>query len=331
MKTLLAIKSLLSLKVVLMGVMVTAVAGGLIGGGLFAYFSDTETSTGNTFTAGTIDIAVGDDNPWNTSYHMEVKPCEVGLINFDIQNVGTNAVDVWKRIFVQDVYGGDPVYPPGPTGTPIVSSEPELEAEGGMWTNVHANVEPEFCELALNGLPLPPDVYPIPCPFIPDEFTCECLMGGFVPEPGICVIEPIPFGPCVETDVMHWSTLCWEPYDNTFDETVYDIYSPECVIEEGDYVWLGMLAGYEAYGQNPGQEGYWMYLGQIPAGNSMPVEQSYHLLDNGYPQNYFQGDTIVFDIELYAQQTTGGAAGEGPPPPGEEWFDCSKYYGVYPD
>lgn len=33
---------------------------GLVGGGTWAYFSDTETSTGNTFTAGTLDLALTD-------------------------------------------------------------------------------------------------------------------------------------------------------------------------------------------------------------------------------------------------------------------------------
>ncbi len=30
-----------------------------------AFFSDTETSTGNTITAGSIDISVDEDNPWS--------------------------------------------------------------------------------------------------------------------------------------------------------------------------------------------------------------------------------------------------------------------------
>jgi predicted ribosomally synthesized peptide with SipW-like signal peptide len=41
---------------ILVSVMVIALAGALIGGGIYAYFSDTETSTGNTFTAGTLNL-----------------------------------------------------------------------------------------------------------------------------------------------------------------------------------------------------------------------------------------------------------------------------------
>jgi predicted ribosomally synthesized peptide with SipW-like signal peptide len=41
---------------ILVSVMVIALAGALVGGGIYAYFSDTETSTGNTFTAGTLNL-----------------------------------------------------------------------------------------------------------------------------------------------------------------------------------------------------------------------------------------------------------------------------------
>jgi predicted ribosomally synthesized peptide with SipW-like signal peptide len=52
------------MKTVLMSLMVVALVGGLVGGGLFAAFSDTETSEGNTFTAGTMDLKVnGVDDP----------------------------------------------------------------------------------------------------------------------------------------------------------------------------------------------------------------------------------------------------------------------------
>jgi predicted ribosomally synthesized peptide with SipW-like signal peptide len=41
---------------ILLSVMVIALAGALIGGGVYAYFSDTEASAGNTFTAGTLNL-----------------------------------------------------------------------------------------------------------------------------------------------------------------------------------------------------------------------------------------------------------------------------------
>jgi predicted ribosomally synthesized peptide with SipW-like signal peptide len=48
-------------KKILIGVMSLVVVLGLVGGGAFAVFSDTETSTGNTFTAGTLDLVLSND------------------------------------------------------------------------------------------------------------------------------------------------------------------------------------------------------------------------------------------------------------------------------
>jgi len=45
-------------KKILFSLMAIILAVGLVGAGAFAYFSDTETSTGNTFTAGTLDLLV---------------------------------------------------------------------------------------------------------------------------------------------------------------------------------------------------------------------------------------------------------------------------------
>jgi len=75
---------------------------GLVAGGTWAYFSDTETSTGNVFSAGTIDLEVNTENPWTsaavTTELSDLKPCEVGWVTITIKNVGTNPMDVWKRI-----------------------------------------------------------------------------------------------------------------------------------------------------------------------------------------------------------------------------------------
>ena len=39
----------------------------LVGGGTWAYFSDVETSTLNTFAAGTLDLEVDSENPWTST------------------------------------------------------------------------------------------------------------------------------------------------------------------------------------------------------------------------------------------------------------------------
>jgi predicted ribosomally synthesized peptide with SipW-like signal peptide len=74
---------------------------GLVVGGTLAYFSDTESTTGNTFTAGTIDLSVNGENPWTTAYTTELtdlKPCMTGTLTSTLTNEGTNPMDVWKRI-----------------------------------------------------------------------------------------------------------------------------------------------------------------------------------------------------------------------------------------
>ena len=49
------------MKKILIPVMACVLSLGLVGGA-FAYFNDTETSTGNTFTAGTLDLVLSDDD-----------------------------------------------------------------------------------------------------------------------------------------------------------------------------------------------------------------------------------------------------------------------------
>lgn len=81
---------------------ITAVAAVVIGA-TTAYFSDTETATGNTFTAGTIDISVAaNGTPWSENYHYaldDMKPSQVDYTNFTISNAeGNNPVNVWKKV-----------------------------------------------------------------------------------------------------------------------------------------------------------------------------------------------------------------------------------------
>ena len=54
-------------KKILFSAMTIALVGALIGGGIYAYFSDVETSTDNTFTAGTLDLTVDTENPWTST------------------------------------------------------------------------------------------------------------------------------------------------------------------------------------------------------------------------------------------------------------------------
>lgn len=86
-----------------------------------AWFTDTETSENNTFSTGTIDIAVDDQNPWTTSEKLtieDLKPSQHEYTEFTIQNVGTNPANVWKELTFN-----------GCNNEPL--SEPEEEAENG--------------------------------------------------------------------------------------------------------------------------------------------------------------------------------------------------------
>ena len=93
--------------------------------GTTAYFTDTETSTGNTFTAGTIDIAVDGQNPWTRTETLNVvdmKPSQHEYTEYVIQNVGTNPANVWKKIGVT-------------SETDNIISEPECVYGNGTWDN----------------------------------------------------------------------------------------------------------------------------------------------------------------------------------------------------
>lgn len=64
-----------------------------------AIFTDTETATGNTFDTGTIDIGVDGKNQWNKAYSLfDMKPSQTDYINFEVNNIGSNAVNVFKKL-----------------------------------------------------------------------------------------------------------------------------------------------------------------------------------------------------------------------------------------
>ena len=81
------------MKRILFSLMAVVLCLGLMGGA-FAYFSDVETSEDNTFTAGTIDLAVNDQNPWSEEAEwdfVDIKPCQdLDPMTIRFQNVGNN-------------------------------------------------------------------------------------------------------------------------------------------------------------------------------------------------------------------------------------------------
>jgi predicted ribosomally synthesized peptide with SipW-like signal peptide len=71
-------------------VIVLAMVAVLSSGMIYAYFNDAETSNGNTFTAGTLDLKVNTvDNPTSTFTVSDVYPGATGSVAVTLTNSGT--------------------------------------------------------------------------------------------------------------------------------------------------------------------------------------------------------------------------------------------------
>jgi spore coat-associated protein N len=98
----------------------------LIGGGTFAYFNDTETSNGNTFAAGTIDLRP--DLTGAAVFNItNAKPGQEWDVNYTLKNAGSlpanvsvtadytangngDASDIGTQLVITDLkFGGNPV------------------------------------------------------------------------------------------------------------------------------------------------------------------------------------------------------------------------------
>lgn len=93
-----------------MALLALALVGGLVGGGLFAYFSDTETSTGNTFQATTIKLAVNGEEEWSgPAATIDLKPCQWVVWETDtLLNTGGRIGHTHFHLDAYDWSGGDP-------------------------------------------------------------------------------------------------------------------------------------------------------------------------------------------------------------------------------
>jgi len=110
------------MKRILLSIMTIALVSGGAYGATQAFFSDTEKNIGNTFSAGTIDIAVDNNNPWTRSGYalVDMKPSQTDYIDFVVHNVGTNPVNLYKKLY-------------NFTLTDEVTSEQECIDGGGTW------------------------------------------------------------------------------------------------------------------------------------------------------------------------------------------------------
>jgi len=94
-------------KGILMSILMIGVVAMAAGAGTLALFSDTETSTGNTFTAGTLDLKVdgGDSNVVMFSV-SDVKPGDSGSAEITLTNAGS--LDGYLDITFSNVVDDDP-------------------------------------------------------------------------------------------------------------------------------------------------------------------------------------------------------------------------------
>jgi spore coat-associated protein N len=108
---------------ILISLMTIALVGALIGGGVFAYFSDVETSTGNSFTTGTLDLTVDGANPWAATKITAtgMKPGSSGAVDCTVANGGNLAGSL--TVDITGLSDGQ--------GT---CTEPECVAEGGTYS-----------------------------------------------------------------------------------------------------------------------------------------------------------------------------------------------------
>jgi predicted ribosomally synthesized peptide with SipW-like signal peptide len=77
------------MKKIIFSLMAIAVIGSLIGTGTFAWFNDTETSAGNTFVTGTLNLQVGSANPMTD---------KVTLSNIKSADAGSAAIWLTKNL-----------------------------------------------------------------------------------------------------------------------------------------------------------------------------------------------------------------------------------------
>lgn len=117
------------MKKIIIGLVIIAVVGTIAVGGTIAYFSDTQTSTGNNFTTGTIDLKVGNQDgptvvhitrtnlqpnaPWTTQYGGEWIIKNAGTIPGTVTVTIKNLKDHENGCLDPEIKAGDVTCGPG--------------------------------------------------------------------------------------------------------------------------------------------------------------------------------------------------------------------------
>ena len=116
------------MKKIIFSLAIIAAVAAVVAGGTYSYFSDSDVSGVNTFTAGTLEIDIDDNNDeWTNGFILDdMKPCYTDYINFRINNTGNNPVDIVKKLTFNVLMEGE-----RENGI----NEPECEAYGGTWND----------------------------------------------------------------------------------------------------------------------------------------------------------------------------------------------------
>jgi spore coat-associated protein N len=110
------------MKKILLSLMTIAAVTALVGGGIYAYFSDVESSNGNTFAAGTLDLNLDGGN--------------INVVKFTVTDVkpGDNGGGTWTVANVGNIAGYLDLESCGVTEDIGTTTDPELADEGGADT-----------------------------------------------------------------------------------------------------------------------------------------------------------------------------------------------------
>ena len=105
------------MKKILMSLMAIALVDGLVGAGVVASFSDEETSSGNTFTAGTLDLKVGGQDGSNV-VALDIGPMAPGATGYNTWAVTNTGNIAGGFTLTVGTISNDPGTTPEPEDTP---------------------------------------------------------------------------------------------------------------------------------------------------------------------------------------------------------------------
>jgi len=127
------------MKKILISLMAIALVIGLVGAGTVAYFSDTETSEDNTFTAGTLDLTAVGGSPMPFAV-ANMKPGDSGSGTVTLTNAGTIGaaeLDIAVSTIVNDDV--DTAEPENDQGTNTGNGDLGGQLLMVLWLNVNQN------------------------------------------------------------------------------------------------------------------------------------------------------------------------------------------------